>query len=202
MKGTKATSIAMIAIALVVVIAGATFAWFTWNSGEGEETEIGFVVQGLTDETITSEDEDGNDTLGAEASITGADLYPTQTKEEGIIKTFTLTKTIDVYMRADFTLILDTFPTGLAHESFKWVLTESTTEGETQVGTGDFDGKVQGNEIALATNLELTTTGNTYKLYLWIDGANYDNPTAMQGQDFSFTLRVDATDEPLATQEP
>lgn len=180
-------------VALIVVVAGSTAAWFTWQSTETQKTAVNFTVSGLTDDTITTN-------VAAEGTLTGT-LTPVANKTNGVIKTFTVTKDAafanDVYL--SFTLALTTFPSGLSHQSLRWeFVSVGANSTETTLGSGNFSGKSQGDNIKLltspATRHTLATGTNSYKLYIWIDGTQ-SNPAAMQNQTYSFTLTIDGTDQ-------
>jgi len=161
-----------------LIIAG-TYSLFQWNSSTEEETILKVTVQGA--DIIYDGEED----------ITGANLVPTRTKEEGIVKIVTLSlgnSTINVC--ADINLELTTLPSGLLHESFKYEIYKN----DTLIGEGDFSDKYEGQTIKLATSHPVTSNVDTYKIYLWIDGENYNNPVSMQNQNFLFKINVNAVD--------
>ena len=101
-------------VALIVVVAGSTAAWFTWQSTEGQKTNVSFTVSGLSDTVQTNINE-------ASSTLTGT-LTPVANKSDGLVKTFTVTKSAsfspNVYL--SFTMTLTAFPAGLAHQSLKW----------------------------------------------------------------------------------
>lgn len=182
-------------VALIVVVAGTTAAWFTWQTTSGQQTAVGFTVAGLTDTISTNANE-------ASSTLTGT-LTPVNNKNNGLVKTFTVTKTAGFAGNAylSFTLGLTTFPAGLSHASLKWQFVSVVDSVETTLGNGDFSGQTQGGSFKLltspATRHTLTTATNTYKLYIWIDGTQ-SNPSTMQNQDYNFTLTIDATDNQAA----
>jgi len=175
----KKTFIVFSLIVLTGLIIAGTYALFQWNTTTEEETILKVTVQGA--DIIY---EGGTD-------ITGFNLNPTASKEEGVLKELNLSlgnSTINVC--ADINLELTTLPTGLLHESFRYEIYKN----DTLIGEGDFSDKYEGQTIKLATSHPVTSNVDTYKIYLWIDGENYNNPSEMQGQDFSFKINVNAVD--------
>ena len=65
---------------------------------------------------------------------------------------------------------------------------------EDLLNKGNFKDNGQGDKIELISNYKVTNDSSIYKLYMWIDGANFNNPEAMQNQIFKFILSADATD--------
>ena len=173
----------IIGICSILILAlGLTTAWFTWSSQTN--TDVTFTVSGLN---ITS----------TNTNITG-ELYPTLDKNNGIVEEFTVVQnnTMTTPVCGDFTLTLTTFPTELKHESFKYKL----YNGSTLVGSGSFASSNQGDVITIATGRAITTTVSTYKLYIWIDGANYNNPLSMGGKTFLFNLGITANQQANACE--
>ena len=186
-------------VALIVVVAGSTAAWFTWQSTEGQKTNVSFVT------TRARHAGAGGAKHGnineASSTLTGT-LTPVANKSDGLVKTFTVTKSAsfspNVYL--SFTMTLTAFPAGLAHQSLKWEFV-SVGSGETTLGSGNLASASQGDSIKLltspATRHQLGSTTNTYKLYIWIDGTQ-SNPSSMQNQDYTFTITIDGTDNASA----
>jgi len=147
----KKTFIVSSLIVLTGLIIAGTYALFQWNTTTEEETILKVTVQGA--DIIYDGEED----------ITGASLNPVATKEEGIVKIVTLSlgnSTINVC--ADFNLELTTFPSTLAHESFKYEI----YNGSTLVGEGNFAGKTEGESLKIATSQQITEDISTYTLYI------------------------------------
>lgn len=161
---------------LALLVGGGTYAFYEWISSS---TDVIFDVEGLRVRYVGG------------ADIVGASLIPTRTKEEGISKTIyveldstqivTPTPTLSLY------LDLTEFPSPLADASFKWEFYKN--DEINPLMTGSFFGYAQGDTIELITNEDITSTMDTYKIILWIDG-NEDNNSDMQGQPFLFNLRA------------
>ena len=99
-----------------------------------------------------------------------------------------------------FNMYLDitSIDTGLKDVSFRYEFYKGTTK----VKEGNFSdsyltsntvtcSKNNTNHIVLLTNESITTSNTNYTLYIWIDGANYVNPSTMMGKEFSFKLHAD-----------
>ena len=168
-------------LAFIALIAGISFAWFSWQSSNN--TLVSFTVGGV------------DITFDAGADITSSKLRPVSTKEVGVSKGYAVKKTITasspLTAYLNLYLTLETLPDGLKHESFIWEL----YKGSDLVGKGNFKNNNQGDKVRIASSQKITNTTSTYDLYIWIDGNNYDNPETMQNQTFKFVLSADATDE-------
>ena len=163
-------------ITIIILTLSITYAWFKWTS---DSTNITFNVNGL-------------DIINTNVDIVGKELYPTNDKENGVVEEFTVKQNSDIStpVCSDFTLTLTTLPTELQHKSFKYKLYNETN----LVGSGNFEGKTQGQVITIATSQPVTSEISTYKLYIWIDG-NMDNPLSMGGKSFLFKLTIKANQQ-------
>ena len=175
-------------IAFVALIAGVTYAWYTWQSSD--RTNVTFTVDGV------------DITFDAGSDITSSKLRPVSTKEVGVEKGYAIEKTITasspVTAYLNLYLTLELLPDGLKHESFIWEIYKDND----LVSKGNFKNNNQGDKVTIASNQEITSATSTYKLYIWIDGANYSNPETMQNQTFKFVLNADATDQaPIIASE-
>ena len=166
---------------IISSLIGGTLAWYTWQSENN--TNVSFTVGGV------------NVTFDAGSDITSSKLRPVSTKEYGVANDYAIDKTITasspVTAYLNLYLTLETLPTGLKHESFIWEVYKDNA----LVSKGNFKNNNQGDKVTIASNQEITSTTSTYKLYIWIDGANYSNPETMQNQTFKFVLSADATDK-------
>ena len=165
-------------ITITMLVMGVTTAWFTWNSTDN--TDVTFNVNGI-------------DIINTNVDIVGKELYPTNNKENGVVEEFTVKQNSEIStpVCSDFTLTLTTLPTELLHKSFKYKLYNGTN----LVGSGNFEGKTQGQVITIATSQPVTSEISTYKLYIWIDGENYNNPLSMGGKSFLFKLTIKASQQ-------
>ena len=155
---------------------GSSLAWWTWSTSSNEQTNVVVTVGG-----ITIDYEDGED-------ITNNNLIPTSTKEKGISKNITVSSTGQVYL--DLNMAVVTLDNGLKDASFKYEI----YNGSDLVTGGNFVNSNVGDNIALLSGVEVTSSPTTYTLYIWIDG-NMSNPNTMYNQNFEFRLNAEATDE-------
>ena len=158
MKEKRIIYLIMGVSSILILLIGITTAWFTWQSETN--TNVTFEVSGLN---ITS----------TNTEITGT-LYPTMDKNNGLVEEFTIKQNNNIAtpVCANITLTLTTLPTELNHESFRYKIYNGTN----LVGSGNFANTLEGETITIATSQPITTTVSTYKLYIWIDGENYNNP--------------------------
>ena len=177
MKEKRIIYLIMGVSSILILLIGITTAWFTWQSETN--TNVTFEVSGLN---ITS----------TNTNITGT-LYPTMDKNNGVVDEFTIKQNNDIStpVCANITLTLTTLPTELNHESFRYKIYNGTS----LVGSGNFANTLEGETITIATSQPITTTVSTYKLYIWIDGENYDNPLSMGGKTFLFKLGITANQQ-------
>ena len=177
MKEKRIIYLIMGVSSILILLIGITTAWFTWQSETN--TNVTFEVSGLN---ITS----------TNTNITGT-LYPTMDKNNGVLEEFTIKQNNDIStpVCANITLTLTTLPTELNHESFRYKIYNGTS----LVGSGNFANTLEGENITIATSQPITTTLSTYKLYIWIDGENYDNPLSMGGKTFLFKLGITANQQ-------
>ena len=161
-----------------------SFAYFSWGSDIGSNTNVSFDVVA---ETVYIEYDAGSD-------IEGANLYPVDDKSDGISKDITV-KTDKVSSKpVTFNLYLDLtdVPEELMDDSFKWaiyrdnelVASDSITKNIVECS------KNSTNHIVLVSNETVDTTLKKYTLYLWIDG-NMTNPDTMMNKSFKFKLHAD-----------
>ena len=177
MKEKRIIYLIMGVCSISILLIGITTAWFTWQSEV--DTSVTFEVSGLN---ITS----------SNTEITGT-LYPTMDKNNGLVEEFTIKQNNDIStpVCANITLTLTTLPTELNHESFRYKIYNGTS----LVGSGNFANSLEGETITIATSQPITTTVSTYKLYIWIDGENYNNPLSMGGKTFLFKLGITANQQ-------
>ncbi|MGN1324068.1 MAG: hypothetical protein ACI4VR_02560 [Bacilli bacterium] len=177
MKEKRIIYLIMGVCSISILLIGITTAWFTWQSEV--DTSVTFEVSGLN---ITS----------SNTEITGT-LYPTMDKNNGLVEEFTIKQNNNIVtpVCANITLTLTTLPTELNHESFRYKIYNGTN----LVGSGNFANTLEGETITIATSQPITTTVSTYKLYIWIDGENYNNPLSMGGKTFLFKLGLTANQQ-------
>ena len=163
----------ILGIIVLVLSVSSSFAYYIWKS-----TSNALVNLNVCTPTIT---------FAGGSTITGVDMIPVLTKEEGTIKDLEVKKnsTCNRDVTMNLYLELTTFPTELAESSFVYELYKNS---ETMaIASGNFSNKEQGNTITLLSNQILNTSKDTYTLYIYIDG-NVDNPSTMAGKNFLFKL--------------
>ena len=186
MKENKAKifMVSSLIILVITIIVSSTYAYYVWTTSDSEVTKI---VAEVGYATVTF---DGGSDINA-------NLKPVPDKSEGIIKA--------IKVKADttglnFNLYLDiiNIDTGLKDISFRYELYKGTTK----VKEGNFSdtylnsntttcSKNNTKHITLLSNESISTSNTTYALYIWIDGANYENPSTMMNKTFSFKLHAD-----------
>lgn len=189
--------VSIITLVVVVICSASTYAWYVWNTSDDEKVKI---VTNVGAATIYY---DGG------AAITGAKLRPVSDKADGILKTINIKSSVSGSLKFNLYLDITSLDSNLNHESFRYALYNGTsttpiTEGNfstTYLDSNASDCTVNEGvrHIQLLTEESVTTTLTSYKLYIWIDGANYTNPTEMAGKNFSFNLH--ATGENAIIQE-
>ena len=172
-------------IVLVITIAvSSTYAYYVWTTSDSDTTKI---VAGVGSATVTF---DGGSDINAS-------LRPVSDKSKGIVK--------EIKVKADttgltFNMYLDitSIATELKDVSFRYEF----YKGSTKLKEGNFSDTYLNNNttdcstnstkhITLLTNESISTANTTYTLYIWIDGANYVNPSTMMGKEFNFKLHAD-----------
>ena len=171
----------IIIISLLIVLSlGTTYAWFSWNSSNNN---VSFTIEGVN--IIYN---GGND-------ITGIKLIPVTTKEKGVNDNTAIYKeiTVSANKEVNFNLYLDveTLGNGLKDETFVWEI----YKGNTLINNGNFKNINVGDTINLMLHEKTSTTTQTYKLYIYIDGS-VDNEVTLDNQAYSFKLHADANDNP------
>ena len=172
-------------IALVITIAvSSTYAYYVWTTSDNEVTKI---VAGVGSATVTF---DGGSDINAS-------LRPVSDKSKGIVK--------EIKVKADtagltFNMYLDitSIATELKDVSFRYEFYKGSTKlkegnfSDTYLNSNTTDCSTNSTKhITLLTNESIGTTNSVYTLYIWIDGANYVNPSTMMGKEFNFKLHAD-----------
>ena len=161
----------IIGVCTLILLVGGTLAYYTWKSTSNAVVN----AEVCTPEIYFS----------GGATVNGTDMIPVLSKENGLTKQIELKvdKTCTKGTTMNLYLDLETFPTELADSSFVYELYKNGTK----VTSGNFANKQEGSTITLVSNTAVTTTKDTYILYIWIDG-NQDNPGTMAGKNFLFKL--------------
>ena len=179
--------ILIVVITLIIVfgvIAGGTYAWWSWASSDAQKTVVNFTA---TQDFTCSADAGG--TISSE-SITVA---PTDCDDQNhaikrIVNVYpTVTGSNPVYLYMN--LKVDAISSSLAAtQNFKYALTTDANSCSTGVvNQGNFSGATVGTQKLLLKNKQYTTTTtDTYYLWIWLDAAETNNNT----QNSNFKLSI------------
>ena len=192
----KKISITLFVLAIVFTIMGSTLAYWNWQTGLNDQTNVTF--------RVTSDFSCGADGGG---SITSQEkiLAPTTCTNENYAfqRPITVKPTINkngktIYM--DLYLQVNQIGTYLAQTPyFKYALTtepDSCTSGV--IASGSFQGTTTGSKVYLFSDKTYSsTTNDPYYLYIWLDKDETDNNT--QNQPFNISLGGTCTDEAPTT---
>ena len=173
-----------ISLLVLIAIIGGTYAWYVWSTSDNEVTKI---VAGVGAATVTF---DGGSDISA-------NLKPVADKSNGIVKTIKV-KASTTGLNFNMYLDIASIDTGLKDASFRYEFYRGTTK----VKEGNFsDTYLNSNTTTCSTNStkhitlvngdSISTTTTDYTLYIWIDGANYENPSTMMDKTFSFKLHAE-----------
>jgi len=198
-SGSMRVKYTLILAVFITLLFGGTLAYYSFRSEDN--TSIAFDV--VADSVYIYYDA-GND-------IVGKNLYPTDDMNDGIVKEIAVLVDEDSD-DVTFNLFLDinTLPDALKHESFKWAIYKEGVD--ISLNNGNFSesilnsnlsscGQNQTNHILLLSvnnaddvtnelDVNITTAGTIFTLYIWIDGENYTNPDTMMNQEFEFALHA------------
>ncbi len=163
-----------------MIIAG-TFAYYTWVSNVNKMVAIN-TAPGLDEYVIYEEG----------ASVFSGSWEVSSDYTGGRSTTFSIGKKASaskINLVAYINMEVKAIGTNIASSSaVKWAI----TSGETLLGEGSFNGKSDGDDITLLSDITLSTTLNTYTVWLWIDEA--ENPSSeLSGEtlDVGITVQVD-----------
>lgn len=187
----KTILILTIVALIIALVAGGTYAWWTWVSGNN--TNVNITVKGMTM------------ILDGGGDITAQNLVPTSCTNTtyAVQRTINYSVTNPTTIAATATIQLNpsTFPTQLRNAKLMWKLTTAANCGGTQVATGTFSSTTQGSVMNLTTvsvpaNTTTPITG-TYYLSIWLDSSytstNTGNTVSDTLQNKSMTLKVTGT---------
>ncbi len=185
----KDFKVLIIFITLIFILAGGTFAWYSWNA-----TDIG--VDFVINSNIRIAVDGGVD-------ITGKELYPTLDYTD---TNYAITKTIKSWLldpndanNSTFNLKLNVMgiSDNLKSSSFRWRIHKN---GELKA-SGNFASVSTGASISLITNQIATTSKDIYTLYIYIDGS-VDNDPSMAGGTYNFRLVAEGANASLVEVVP
>ena len=172
---------------LLLAVIGSTLAYYVWVTSSAQETKI------------TTSIGSAYVYFDGGSSIEIAKLRAVSDKSKGVTKTISVKSNVSG-IKWNLYLDLLSLPDELKEESFKYAL----YNGSSVIKEGNFSSaSITSNtsnctvnnttHITLVNNASVSTSTTTYTLYIWIDGANYENPMDMMNKSFSFKLHADGT---------
>ena len=188
-KRHKNIKILITFITLIFLLAGGTFAWYSWNASD---IGVDFVINSNIRIAV-----DGG------VDITGKELYPTLDYTD---TNYAITKTIKSWLldpndanNSTFNLKLNVMgiSDNLKNSSFRWRIHKN---GELKA-SGNFASVSTGASINLITNQIATTSKDIYTLYIYIDGS-VDNDPSMAGGTYNFRLVAEGANAELVEVLP
>ena len=170
---------------IILIIVGATYAYWTWQSNNAQKTMVTFTVNaGFT----CSADAGGNITSSnvrlAPSTCTNS-TYAIQ-RTLSVNASILDASSIDV-VAMDLWLDINLLDSGLAAtDNFRYAVTNTQNNCSDPIVSGSFNGKQQGDRVKLLDGKEYNqTTNETYYLYIWLDEAEESQTTMNQRFNFS-----------------
>ena len=198
MKDNKYIIPSLIAVAIIMVVIGSTFAYWNWSSTNAQKTNVTFTVG-----ANFSCSADGGGTITNTNYFAPTDCTNSTYAIQRTVKVST-TQGANTPIYLNMNLKVNSIGSGLAGTTnFKYALTTSSTSCETGVvASGNFYGATTNTEKPLLIDERyLTSTNDTYYLYVWLDKAETSSST--MNQSVSLSLTGDCTDqEPAKTYAP
>ena len=176
--------IIMLVLSILLIIIGATYAWFTWVSTDN--TNLNLTIGEIAEIVYTNGD-----------TISATNIGPVLDINDGEATSFSFKKRASGLLKTYIYITPTTLPDELKEESFKIALLKSSDGASyTKVIETSTVDKTLDTEFLLGTDVsELSIT--YYKVVIYIDG-NMENPNTMMGKSFVATIRVDADNVPNA----
>ena len=179
--------IIMLVLSILLIIIGATYAWFTWVSTDN--TNLNLTIGEIAEIVYTNGD-----------TISATNIGPVLDINDGEATSFSFKKRASEPLKTYIYITPTTLPDELKEESFKIALLKSSDGASyTKVIETSTVDKTLDTEFLLGTDVsELNIT--YYKVVIYIDG-KMENPNTMMGKSFVATIRVDAEIIPIASEE-
>lgn len=199
-KENKNLIISIVAVSLIIVLAGgATYAWYTWVSGNN--TAVNITVAGIT----YTLDGGGNITSSKNLAPTDECNHATYAIKRTI--TAKVANSTEIAAKAYVQINPSSLPSAFQIANLEWVLTTSSTSCTSNiVSSGNFASATQGTKFDL-TSFDvpaLSTVNKTYYLYIWVNKdysvQNVGGSVTSSIQDKTFTLKIagEVTNDPDA----
>ena len=189
MNNNKYLIPSLIAIGIIMVVIGSTFAYWNWSSTNAQKTNITFT----TGANFSCSADGGGNITNTNYFVPTDCTNSTYAIKRTITTSITNSGSNPVYL--DMWLNINSIGSGLSNSNnFKYALTTSSSSCTTGVvSQGNFNGKVANDKIQL---LDDVSSAGTYYLYVWLDAAETSQST--MNQSVSLSLGGECTDqEPL-----
>ena len=191
MKDNKYIIPSLIAVAIIMIVIGSTFAYWNWQSTNAQKTNVTFTVG-----ANFSCSADGGGTITNTSYFVPTDCTNTTYAIKRTVKVST-TQGANTPIYLNMNLKVNSIGSGLSGTTnFKYALTTSSTSCETGVvASGNFYGATTNTEKPLLIDERYltSTTNDTYYLYVWLDKAETSSST--MNQSVSLSLTGDCTDQ-------
>ena len=160
----KGKKILLVIVLLIIALVGGTYAFWTWTSPENKNVVFN-TSNGLKEFIVYDE---GDSKFVGDFQV--ADSYT-----GGVHTTVSISKTASA-SNVDFyaTIYMDINEIGTNLRStpgLKWTVTKGDSTSTTVVSSGDFVGNSAGDTLTLYNDIEVTTTTQTFTIWLWIDSS-------------------------------
>lgn len=170
--------VSLISLVLILLIGG-TVAFFGWRANDA-----------LVNVTVSSGT--GSCDLISDNDIV---IEPVSSRDGGRIVRLSAKQQMASKAYIEWNMVVNNIGE-LQHESFIYELVNTTTG--VSYGSGNFSGITNeegSNTIKFSNSEELLDYNVDYEftLYLWIDGASFNNPYTMGGEDFNFDISCSIT---------
>ena len=190
MEKEKKIAIILIVFAIIFIIIGSTFAYWSWTTATNQQTNVTFTV---TSGFSCGADGGGSITSQQKTLAPTSCTNPNYAFQRTITTNVTNNRSDSVYM--DLYLKVNQIGTGLSNsQNFKYALTRQANDCTSNVvSQGTFNGVTDNGKVYLFRGSEYPTTdSDTYYLYVWLDAAETDSAT--QNQTFNISLGGDCSD--------
>ncbi len=184
----KIITVLSLVISIILIIALATYAWFTWNSPDN--TELTMTVGNLAEIKFETGNDISEDNMGPILDY----------NKDGEITTFSIKNKADYSYYIDIILNIDSIDQELKNETFKYKILESDNNTTfTELKTGDFSTINTGSNTIYSLELSASST-KYYKFIMYIDGS-VENNTNMMGKSIKGYLTANASNtKPLVSE--
>lgn len=190
----KTKNILIVAGALIlftVLVIGATYAWWSWQTTESENTTVNFVA---TETFACSADGGGNITTSTKKLVPTHCTNSNYAIQRKITTNITTTYTNENVKMSLWLDVINIDSQLLASSNFKYAVTTNPNSCTSDVvlAGASFNSRITNNKAPLFTDLTFVgTQSNTYYLYIWLDEAETDSST--MNRNFNLALNGQCT---------